>query len=400
MYQDKSLPRNLCFLWLIVISWGVSSAVGQLCASSPCFFNGSCTETGNNNYSCQCLSGFTGLHCEFNISTCQPNPCQRNGTCTLHGNMANCTCISGWTGSYCNIDVDECLVSPCGYLGTCHNTPGGYNCTCMSGFTGKHCDKHIDECKDSPCLNQGVCEDLVDGYRCICTASFTGKNCEVPLNDCSAQPCKNGGTCHLGGNGFTCSCKPGFTGLTCDINIDECSSLPCQFGGTCIDGENGFVCQCGDGFRGRICQVLFSVSFQRGSYLPAYSSSLTLSDQLSFQFRTTLPAGLLLYQGADLSKEHTDHLIIELTNGSVRLSLNTGVNTATATVGQGLNDGVWHKVNLHMSGSQARISVDEDTCVGQGCTKTVVTTSDIGSQFSGLPYLGSVPLFLLEQQQY
>ena len=87
-------------------------------------------------------------------------------------------------------------------------------------------------------------------------------------------------------------------------------------------------------------------------------------------------------------------MIIELTNGSVRLSLNTGVNTATATVGQGLNDGVWHKVNLHMSGSQARISVDEDTCVGQGCTKTVVTTSDIGSQFSGLPYLGSVPSLL------
>ena len=93
----------------------------------------------------------------------------------------------------------------------------------------------------------------------------------------------------------------------------------------------------------------------------------------------------------DLSKEHTDHVIVELTNGSVRLSLNTGINTTTATVGQQLNDGVWHQVTVALSGSQATISVDRDKCVGPQCTKKVVTERDSRSQHSGSPYLGGIP---------
>ena len=93
----------------------------------------------------------------------------------------------------------------------------------------------------------------------------------------------------------------------------------------------------------------------------------------------------------DLSKEHTDHVIVELTNGSVRLSLNTGINTTTATVGQQLNDGAWHQVTVALSGSQATISLDSDKCVGPQCTKKVVTARDSGSQHSGSPYLGGIP---------
>lgn len=156
----------------------------------------------------------------------------------------------------------------------------------------------MDECLDDPCQNQGTCEDLVNGYRCTCTASFSGTNCEIPLNDCSAQPCKNGGTCQLGGNGFTCLCKPGYTGLTCDIDIDECSSNPCKNGGTCVNNVDSFLCQCSEGYRGRTCEVLFAVSFQRGSYLPALNFRLFPSELFSFRFRTTLPDGLLFYQGA------------------------------------------------------------------------------------------------------
>lgn len=83
-------------------------------------------------------------------------------------------------------------------------------------------------------------------------------------------------------------------------------------------------------------------------------------------------------------------MIIELTNSSVRLSLNTGLDTATATLGRGLNDGAWHLVTVKISGSQATISIDKDTCIGQDCSKTVTTSSDSTSKFSGLPYLGGV----------
>lgn len=83
-------------------------------------------------------------------------------------------------------------------------------------------------------------------------------------------------------------------------------------------------------------------------------------------------------------------MIVELTNGSVRLSFNTGVDTAKATLGQGLNDGTWHLITLRITSSQATISVDIDTCTRSDCSKTVNTNSDSNTEFSGLPYLGGV----------
>ena len=83
-------------------------------------------------------------------------------------------------------------------------------------------------------------------------------------------------------------------------------------------------------------------------------------------------------------------MIVELTNGSVRLSFNTGVDTAKATLGQGLNDGTWHLITVRITSSQATISVDIDTCTDSDCSKTVITSSDSNTEFSGLPYLGGV----------
>ena len=83
-------------------------------------------------------------------------------------------------------------------------------------------------------------------------------------------------------------------------------------------------------------------------------------------------------------------MIVELTNGSVRLSFNTGLDTAKATLGQGLNDGTWHLITVKITSTQATISVDEDTCTGSDCSKTVNANSDSTTAFSGLPYLGGV----------
>lgn len=92
----------------------------------------------------------------------------------------------------------------------------------------------------------------------------------------------------------------------------------------------------------------------------------------------------------DLTKEHPDHLILELANGSIRLSLNTGLDTATAKLGSGLNDGTWHLITVQISGSQATLFIDKDTC-GAVCSEvTVSTTPDGTSQFSGQPYFGGV----------
>lgn len=83
-------------------------------------------------------------------------------------------------------------------------------------------------------------------------------------------------------------------------------------------------------------------------------------------------------------------MIVELTNGSIRLSLNTGLDTATAKLGSGLNDGAWHQITVQISGSQATVSIDKDTCSADCSSATVRTTTDGSSQFAGLPYFGGV----------
>ena len=84
-------------------------------------------------------------------------------------------------------------------------------------------------------------------------------------------------------------------------------------------------------------------------------------------------------------------MILELTNGSIRLSFNTGLDTATAKLGSSLNDGAWHQITVDISGSKATLYTDKDTCGGPVCPSvTVSTTSDPSSQFSGLPSFGGV----------
>lgn len=64
-----------------------------------------------------------------------------------------------------------------------------------------------------------------------------------------------------------------------------------------------------------------------------------------------------------VQKERWDHVILELVNGSIRVSYNTDtVFSQTAHVGKGLNDGLFHNVNLVLSSTkpyQATLSVDK-----------------------------------------
>ncbi|XP_032227483.2 protein crumbs homolog 1 [Nematostella vectensis] len=156
-----------------------SSSCDKPCFSSPCHNGGFCSNTQDgNNYTCACLPGFTGRHCETdNIKLCDSSPCP----CL----NLTCTCPPGYTGRHCESGIPRpCDSNPCSNNSVCNNTQGdrNYNCTCSPGYTGRHCDtlKQI-LCEENGCQNNGTCFWNDTDYGCMCVSGFTGSRCETPL---------------------------------------------------------------------------------------------------------------------------------------------------------------------------------------------------------------------------
>lgn len=87
-------------------------------------------------YSCECLAGFTGLHCETNINECASNPCANGGICIDLVNGFRCECPRGYYDARCLSDVDECASDPCLNGATCEDGLNQFICHCRPGYGG------------------------------------------------------------------------------------------------------------------------------------------------------------------------------------------------------------------------------------------------------------------------
>ena len=65
-----------------------------------------------NDYSCQCVAGFSNKNCSTNINDCDPDPCV-NGACMDLVNDYSCQCVAGFADKNCSTDIDDCIPDPC-----------------------------------------------------------------------------------------------------------------------------------------------------------------------------------------------------------------------------------------------------------------------------------------------
>ncbi|CAL4150116.1 unnamed protein product [Meganyctiphanes norvegica] len=223
---------------------------------NPCDNNAACVPLEQGRFRCECLPGWEGRLCDFNIDDCADRPCLLNANCTDLIHDFKCDCPYGFTGKRCHIKVDLCANNPC-TNGNCVDRFFNHECICHPGWMGESCDVNIEECSNDPCLNGGQCVDDIDGFNCVCDTGYTGKFCQHTIDDCASNPCENGGSCEDEIDGFKCSCRPGFVGLRCEAPIDECISNPCNPEGSaeCLDLDNMYKCQCHPGYTGEYCET-------------------------------------------------------------------------------------------------------------------------------------------------
>uniref|UniRef100_A0A8C3K7B9 Sushi, nidogen and EGF like domains 1 n=1 Tax=Calidris pygmaea TaxID=425635 RepID=A0A8C3K7B9_9CHAR len=220
-----------------------------------CRNGGSCLE--GNVTICQCLPGFFGVLCEFEVTTtpCNMNTqCPDGGYCMEYGGSYLCVCHTDYGTNHTM--PSPCDSEPCLNGGSCEAHDDSYTCECPRGFLGKHCEKAKPRlCSMGPCRNGGTCREVDGEYHCTCPYRFTGKHCEIGKPDpCASGPCQNGGTCFHYIGKYKCDCPLGYTGRHCEIVSSPCFPSPCENGATCRDLDGGYTCTCPVGYVGKHCQ--------------------------------------------------------------------------------------------------------------------------------------------------
>ena len=98
------------------VSWepGLRQTVWVTGATRKAFFVFSVTQDLENSYSCTCPPGFYGRICELSAMVCADSPCFNGGRCSDNPEGGyTCRCPGGFSGFNCEKKTDSCSSSPC-----------------------------------------------------------------------------------------------------------------------------------------------------------------------------------------------------------------------------------------------------------------------------------------------
>ncbi|XP_058496707.1 nidogen-1-like [Solea solea] len=160
--STQQLSVDQIFAWFDeqneLIRYAMTNKIGQIHSGAPeqnpcftgrhgCDINAACRSGDGLDFTCVCMSGFTGDgrycheevravdHCQTGSHDCDV---PERAACTYSGGSAySCSCLPGFEGDgrVCR-DKDECRHGPCHRDAFCSNTPGSYVCRCHPGFHG------------------------------------------------------------------------------------------------------------------------------------------------------------------------------------------------------------------------------------------------------------------------
>ena len=222
-------------------------------------------------------------------------------------------------------------------------------------------------------------------YSCQCPTGFTGMNtryeCDVQINMCYSSPCKNGATCTSIEGGYFCTCPDNFAGKDCEIDLrgDTCSSSLCHSPSKCVS-DKGIQCKmCSENsFNDEFCR-LTARSFSPGTYAAFPALRQRYEFNISLEFATQLPDGLIFYNGR-LSDEN-DYISLELTDGgkAILFKFSTGNSLPvqlSLSKEKPFSDGHFHRVEVNYKNETVVISLGGNTCDKRLSLKHIDTLKD------------------------
>uniref|UniRef100_A0A5S6QZT1 Cadherin domain protein n=1 Tax=Trichuris muris TaxID=70415 RepID=A0A5S6QZT1_TRIMR len=245
-------------------------------------------------------------------------------------------------------------------------------------------------CVREPCINYEACRSVlkfsgpsnmvvtesfmlrpihtVTTFLCECPKGFSGlrhrSECNIEVDMCFSSPCRSGGTCLSTENDYFCQCPEDFTGKNCEIPIANSYCIPflCRGGSSCeiVSGRQECKrCPHPAPWYTRFCQ-LTARTFNGDSYVQFPALHQRSRFNVTFRFSTNRLDGLLLYAGCN--NVEMDFIGLELKEGRLKASFSLGkkeIHSVVLNSEQTLNDGDWHKVELHLLNQTMTIAVDD-----------------------------------------
>eukprot|EP01043_Picozoa_sp_COSAG02_P081966 COSAG02_NODE_20297_length_839_cov_0.862162_1_plen_128_part_00 len=110
-----TLPRYTCQC-LVGFGGNACEVEEDPCGSKPCQHDGRCVVPVPGEWLCRCAAGWGGADCARPHTACASTPCEHGGHClelsvgTGRHQLAafKCECMAGFTGRLCSFDINEC----------------------------------------------------------------------------------------------------------------------------------------------------------------------------------------------------------------------------------------------------------------------------------------------------